>query len=531
MSTLVINQIKDSLSQDSLLDNNSANQTYLIIFVIGIVIFFIILFIAGSKKKEIRSEDIPYPRPISAHKLEQKKAHEIKPISKPIDKPIAEKKINPPRKIGYKPVSIFNQKDPVYFPIILMPKPESWIKLPHKHTRQRNIGIAEKQFKEQYLYKYFPGNLMFDDRILNISVKAIFYEPDVTYQNEKNNLNLFIDIEIDEPYDGIGTPIHYSGSDDQRNYDFNKRGWIVIRFAESQIIRQPDSCCKVIAEVIDAVAHLGYLKQLEDTEELETVRQWSKEEALHLKYLKYRENYLGRTIGTKDLPTEQTIIEETEDGKLVEDELKKTPDEPVKKEYKPTEIKNPDAYNKVVLINQVIKNRAAIRFQYVIDNKKTLVKNIKLIEKHGKKYLSGYCLLKNKEREFAISDIMNLEEVEKPILLELNKIRDITVTYDRMENIKEFNKAIFAIGMVKKMAIIHYTKSNGEKSVRTVSNINKPSEDQFYESLGTTKEQFIEQWGAPSHPEKYIIGYCNLREYVGRTFKIERIDKLIVIDL
>lgn len=75
------------------------------------------------------------------------------------------------------------------------------------------------------------------------------YAPDFVWADEENGL--FIDIEIDEPYTALeGEPIHFRGADDARNDFFIRNGWLVVRFAEEQIVQYPEACCTQIEQVI-----------------------------------------------------------------------------------------------------------------------------------------------------------------------------------------------------------------------------------------------------------------------------------------
>ncbi len=88
---------------------------------------------------------------------------------------------------------------------------------------------------ENILRKLFK---IYDDRY--VLTKKNRYEPDISLLNEKDGINIFLDIEIDEPYEGINDiknrkPTHFRFADINRNNEFKNRGWIVIRFAEIQI--------------------------------------------------------------------------------------------------------------------------------------------------------------------------------------------------------------------------------------------------------------------------------------------------------
>lgn len=111
-----------------------------------------------------------------------------------------------------------------------------------KYNRESAIGKTEDYF-EKHLINFFGKEKIFTSVELGNFDRP--YEPDFVYYNSDNNLH--IDIEIDEMYEINGKqPIHYIGSDSQRNKFFTSKNWVVIRFSEEQIIRYPERCCKSI---------------------------------------------------------------------------------------------------------------------------------------------------------------------------------------------------------------------------------------------------------------------------------------------
>lgn len=201
--------------------------------------------------------------------------------------------------IGYEPNSIFKQSTPTNYPIVSMPLAKSVIKFPRKIAEGR-IGI--RGYKETdfdiYIKRYFSdtGALeFFNDRFLFISNNTKPYIPDHVLTDEKNNLNLFIDIEIDEPYDGIGRlSTHEKGKDNSRNTYFNERGWLVIRFAEIQVHKNILGCCKYIAKVIKSInPNFQIHEDLQSAIDIFAVPLWQKLEAEKWAKEKYRETYLG----------------------------------------------------------------------------------------------------------------------------------------------------------------------------------------------------------------------------------------------
>lgn len=111
-----------------------------------------------------------------------------------------------------------------------------------------NKGRSEAFFYK-YLQKYFPKQVYTD---LALPIGKAYYYPDFTLISEKHQL--YVDIEIDEPYNFKGYPTHIKGSDDKRNTYFVQCGWVVIRFAEEQIARQPLQCCKFIAQTLNQIS-------------------------------------------------------------------------------------------------------------------------------------------------------------------------------------------------------------------------------------------------------------------------------------
>ena len=159
-------------------------------------------------------------------------------------------------------------------------------------------GISEDDFRN-YLVKYFSAN-----RInINVSVEKPYgagnriinrtsYYPDFAYIDE--SFGLCIDIEIDEPYTYIEKkPIHYIGTDEDRNTAFLSMRWIVIRFAEIQAVKYPDQCCKLIAETIHSyLPSEELISQFLYIEDLPLVAQWTYPEAIEMVSTSYRTTYI-----------------------------------------------------------------------------------------------------------------------------------------------------------------------------------------------------------------------------------------------
>jgi hypothetical protein len=166
-----------------------------------------------------------------------------------------------------------------------------FLQLPSGYSTAQQ-GASEKQFK-YYLDRYFFGHIHQGFK-LTIPDSDLFYSTDFTYVNK--SVNLYIDIEIDEPYYyKTKSPTHCCNDDKDKNRNafFLNNGWIVIRFAEEQIVCYPNRCCKVIALVVAEISGEWELfNKFKDVPDLPLVKHWTIREARKMARAKYRDTYL-----------------------------------------------------------------------------------------------------------------------------------------------------------------------------------------------------------------------------------------------
>jgi hypothetical protein len=188
-------------------------------------------------------------------------------------------------RINFFPHNFFEQETPYSYPVVKMPKQESFLKLPR-------IGRAQgKGFKEQDFLNALKRTIkeidIADDFHLTIPFFNRPYEPDIVLFDKE--LNLYIDIEIDEPYDGYYRfPTHEVEKDDTRDLFFTESGWVVIRFTERQIHQQEKACISFIADVLNSIRSYN----LEITSDCVREEQWTYSQAIRWEKEHYRENYL-----------------------------------------------------------------------------------------------------------------------------------------------------------------------------------------------------------------------------------------------
>ncbi|MBD2605957.1 hypothetical protein H6G81_15865 [Scytonema hofmannii FACHB-248] len=155
------------------------------------------------------------------------------------------------------------------------------------------IGASEAVFK-QVLERHFPGRVQTQ---LRFPIDGTEYSYSIDFAILFDEIGLAIDCEIDEPYAyNSRKPTHCvdQPQDSQRNSFFLEGNWMVIRFAEEQVVRYPESCCKQIATALALIIGAErYQKNFQDVRAVPRMQQWTKRQASKMAKSKYRERYLA----------------------------------------------------------------------------------------------------------------------------------------------------------------------------------------------------------------------------------------------
>jgi len=159
---------------------------------------------------------------------------------------------------------------------------------------------VKKGVSELFFYSELRDGLESDVEIYNnkrIPVHDTFFYPDILLIFN----NIYVDIEIDEPYAGNdGTPIHYididkygfrSNIDEDRNEFMNKMGFEVIRFSEEQVFLYTDECITYLINFINGIIDANQAIECDDDF---FVRKWTKEEATKMAYKRFRNTYVPK---------------------------------------------------------------------------------------------------------------------------------------------------------------------------------------------------------------------------------------------
>ena len=179
-------------------------------------------------------------------------------------------------------------------------------------------GFTESFF-EQKLEKYFKSYIL--KNIVVNDGRKYPYQPDyVFYYPEKK---IFIDIEIDEPYAYQSKKaIHIN--DNKRNDYFLQKGWSIIRFAEVQITKFPELCCKIISEHIrNLTGENIWIEGFHELENLKIIKAWNLIEAKKMASNSYRQTYLKFL---KKINEKRASINIIGDGIFLNNQIKETKD-------------------------------------------------------------------------------------------------------------------------------------------------------------------------------------------------------------
>jgi len=219
-------------------------------------------------------------------------------------------------KIGYYPNDFFEQEEIYTYPVVKMPQEGAYLKLPRK-GRAQGKGYKEQDFHNAIL-THIPDIEVAVDVHMAIPFNNRPYEPDIVLLDRE--LNLYIDIEIDEPYDGyFRFPTHDTEKDDTRDLFFTESGWVVIKFTERQVHTQKARCIAYIKDVLNSIRNY----RLEETSNCVSEPQWDYQQAIRWEKEHYREKYLQIESFGKNSPTSEVIVDLNEQ-ESIEQNLNRT---------------------------------------------------------------------------------------------------------------------------------------------------------------------------------------------------------------
>lgn len=214
-------------------------------------------------------------------------------------------------RIIFSPNNHFKQGEEYLYPVVKMPQCNTFLKLP-RNGRSNQMGYKENEFFNQLRQNITDIELTNNVHMLIPNFNQP-YEPDIVLFDK--NLNLYIDIEIDEPYDGYYRyPTHFINPEDEfkkdnvRDLYFTESGWIVIRFTEKQVHCQAYECIDYIKNVLHSLYNRNFLSDPTCKREL----QWDYNQCIQWQKNYYREKYLGIDRFKKQYSYKEIEIDTTE---------------------------------------------------------------------------------------------------------------------------------------------------------------------------------------------------------------------------
>lgn len=214
-------------------------------------------------------------------------------------------------RILFNPNTHFTQEEQYLYPVVKMPKQKTILKLP------REGRTNQKGHKENDFFNKLKQQI--NDIELTNNVHMVIpnfnkpYEPDIVLFDK--NLNLYIDIEIDEPYDGYYRyPTHFINPEDEIKQDnirdlfFTESGWIVIRFTEKQVHCQAYECIDYLRNVLNSLCNRNFVNDTTCNRE----NQWDYNQCIQWQKIYYREKYLGIERFQKQNSYKEIEIDTTE---------------------------------------------------------------------------------------------------------------------------------------------------------------------------------------------------------------------------
>ena len=231
-------------------------------------------------------------------------------------------------RVGYDKAINYNNMPSNTYPAIRFPKKEC-IVFPHREGKLFRRGFTEQMFED-----YLKANLTKSFSIIGnaeilLGDECRPYEPDIAIIASSNK-NIRIDIEIDEPYNGVTRePTHFIGCGDEfRDLNLVNAGWIVMRFTEEQIFCEKDLCLNEIYRLLVSLDSNYAFEILNFTKNLNlgSKKFWTELDAKLMAANNFRESYLHHNFNAEELElSKHTNLQQTKEEKELAKQIKSIP--------------------------------------------------------------------------------------------------------------------------------------------------------------------------------------------------------------
>lgn len=379
------------------------------------------------------------------------------------------------------------ESDHTQFPSLKTPQTGTRILGYYASHNDAVIGVTEPLLKPalETLCRKYDGLTLLNRPALPIQNRSYSYRPDYALCWKEHNL--YIDIEIDEPYDiKSHKPIHYiNSSDNQRDTYFTRNGWCVLRYSENQILHHRNQVLEHLDFVINWLIGAGC-----PTPSLTEENRWTYEEALQMAQSALREKELD--VKVEAAPTVEDEQPEREtlfikpDKDILPDAPQPAPEVAIEKQL-----------NYCLATNApYIRVTDADGYQQILE-RRTLQTGVD----DGDRYLSGY-------------DVVSpMYSSLKMLFKKLLKIESVTVlfteTHWRQEDGRPVGDILVKAASEGRPLWISYVNSKGEHSKRFLGNIslfyNKVDAQAPFTELGVIAPNADHMKGF------YLFALCSLR--------------------
>ncbi len=399
------------------------------------------------------------------------------------------------------------------FPSLKVPHKGTPILVPQKDKTGATMGVMELVLQKilREICKELKEVCILENVKLPILNRNYSYRPDICLYWEKKNV--YIDIEIDEPYDIVSRkPIHYMGNGDNlRDRYFIRNGWCVIRFTEQQVHDNLDGVANYIKRVLSWLVDDINIKFEKDS--LDSSDRWSYEQAENMASDNIREHYLGLPNYTPTERSSQQVEDNTSD--LVSSIFTKPNEDilPQRQESKWVSVvdeikKSSTEYCKVIKTDG---------YQWIYNNKQ-----LKIVSKNGIRSISG-------KSPFEVDFEIPLYEISGIVPMD-NLFSNVQWEYRdgmQLEDLDEMRDMLFNAIAKGSPIWIAYTSNNSGYGTRFLSNLVCDWMGSYYSTphigLG-----YCKKYGMSSL--SHFHGYCSNRKEFRMFATDYRLERLKVLN-
>ena len=230
--------------------------------------------------------------------------------------------------VEYNKAPIYNDMPLNTYPAIRFPE-KGCIVFPYRTGKQFRRGYTEQLF-EDFIKSHLPNSfsIIGNAKIL-LGDECRPYEPDIAIIASSNK-NIRIDIEIDEPYNGVTKePTHFIGCGDEfRDLNIVNAGWIVMRFTEEQVFCEKEKCLNEIYRLLWSLdsEYVFNILDFNKNIKLDSKSFWTELDAKMMAANNFRESYLHHTFSTEEVElSKHTNLKQTKEEKELAKQIKSIP--------------------------------------------------------------------------------------------------------------------------------------------------------------------------------------------------------------